>query len=131
MYQDRAALAATFKTKGNTAYAGKKFDVAANLYTLAIDVAPKPEPVYYSNRAACKCVCDNQPPLMFYAGYVNMTPPKLELVVVDCDEALKLDPNYVKALNRRAMALEGLHRYIEALRGRSSTSAAATPLTPR
>ncbi|KAJ7485131.1 hypothetical protein B0H11DRAFT_2018236 [Mycena galericulata] len=99
--EDRSALAATFKTKGNAAYSNKKFAVAANLYTLAIDVSPKPEPVYYSNRAAC---------------YVNMTPPKHELVVQDCDEALKLDPNYVKALNRRAMALEGLHRYIEALR---------------
>ncbi|KAJ7079367.1 hypothetical protein C8R43DRAFT_1053150 [Mycena crocata] len=98
---DRTALAASFKTKGNAAYSTKKFAVAARLYTLAIDVSPKPEPVYYSNRAAC---------------YVNMTPPKLELVVEDCDEALKLDPTYVKALNRRAMALEGLHRYIEALR---------------
>ncbi|KAJ7705649.1 hypothetical protein B0H16DRAFT_701526 [Mycena metata] len=99
--EERSALAASFKTKGNTAYAAKKFAVAARLYTLAIDVSPKPEPVYYSNRAAC---------------YVNMTPPKHELVVQDCDEALKLDPNYVKALNRRAMALEGLHRYIEGLR---------------
>ncbi|KAJ7640366.1 hypothetical protein DFH06DRAFT_1137820 [Mycena polygramma] len=99
--EERTALAASFKTKGNLAYSSKKFDVAAGLYTLAIDVSPKPEPVYYSNRAAC---------------YVNMTPPKHELVVQDCDEALKLDPNYVKALNRRAMALEALHRYIEALR---------------
>ncbi|KAJ7027553.1 hypothetical protein C8F04DRAFT_90544 [Mycena alexandri] len=99
--EERSTLAASFKTKGNTAYAAKKFAVAARLYTLAIDVSPKPEPVYYSNRAAC---------------YVNMTPPKHELVVQDCDEALKLDPNYVKALNRRAMALEGLHRYIEGLR---------------
>ncbi|KAJ7860516.1 hypothetical protein B0H13DRAFT_2237370 [Mycena leptocephala] len=96
--EDRSTLAASFKSKGNAAYSSKKFAVAARLYTLAIDVAPKPEPVYYSNR------------------YVNMTPPKHELVVQDCDEALKLDPNYVKALNRRAMALEGLHRYIEALR---------------
>ena len=46
-----------------------------------------------------------------------MVPPKHDLVVQDCDEALKLDIAYVKALNRRAMALEGLERYEEALRG--------------
>ncbi|KAJ7641549.1 ADP/ATP carrier receptor [Roridomyces roridus] len=99
--EERTALAASFKSKGNGAYSTKKFDAAAELYTIAIEITPKPEPVYYSNRAAC---------------YVNMTPPKLDLVVQDCDEALKLDPNYVKALNRRAMAFEGLHQYTEALR---------------
>ena len=55
-------------------------------------------------------------------GYVNMSPPKHELVVADCDAALKLDANYVKALNRRATALEGLHRYEESLRGALPTS---------
>lgn len=53
------------------------------------------------------------------SGYVSMAPPKYDLVVKDCDEALRLDSNYVKALNRRAVALEGLERYEEALRGQS------------
>ncbi|TFY55102.1 hypothetical protein EVG20_g9442, partial [Dentipellis fragilis] len=33
-----------------------------------------------------------------------------ELVVADCDAALKLDAHYIKALNRRATALEALER---------------------
>lgn len=52
-------------------------------------------------------------------GYVNMKPPQTERVVADCDEALKLDKGYLKALNRRATALETLHRYEESLRGMS------------
>ena len=39
------------------------------------------------------------------------------MVVRDTDEALKRDPQYVKALNRRANALEALDRLPEALRG--------------
>lgn len=61
--------------------------------------------MFYSNRAAC---------------YINLTPPEYEKVVVDCDEALKLDSTYVKALNRRATALESLDRHEEALRGMST-----------
>ncbi|KAI6008909.1 hypothetical protein F5J12DRAFT_58110 [Pisolithus orientalis] len=45
-----------------------------------------------------------------------MSPPQFELVVEDCDAALWHDPNYIKALNRRANALEALGRYAEALR---------------
>ncbi|KAG5636022.1 hypothetical protein H0H81_009373 [Sphagnurus paluster] len=99
--EERARLAATFKEKGNSAYKERRYAQAAVLYTRAIEVTPKPEPVFYSNRAAC---------------YVNMQPPQHALVVEDCDEALKLDSNYVKALNRRAIALEGLDRFEEALR---------------
>jgi len=99
--KSRSKVAASFKAKGNAAYQARNFEEAAELYTRAIQVSPKPEPVFYSNRAAC---------------YVNMTPPKHDLVINDCDEALKLDPKYVKALNRRGLALEGLEKYQEALR---------------
>lgn len=51
------------------------------------------------------------------SGYINMTPPKYQEVVEDCDAALKLDSKYLKALNRRAMAFEGLEKWEEALRG--------------
>ena len=51
-------------------------------------------------------------------GYVNMEPPQYDLVIADCDEALKLDVMYIKTLNRRGMALESLQRYEEALRGK-------------
>lgn len=39
----------------------------------------------------------------------------------DCDAALALDRKYLKALNRRATALEVLERYEEALRGTPSS----------
>ncbi|KAH9961975.1 mitochondrial outer membrane translocase receptor TOM70 [Russula dissimulans] len=98
---ERKALAGTLKQKGNDAYQARKFDIAVQFYTRAIAVSPQPEPVFYSNRAAC---------------YVSMEPPQHEKVVADCDEALKLDSRYVKALNRRATALEALERYEDALR---------------
>ncbi len=53
----------------------------------------------------------------FKPGYMNMTPAQHEFVVQDCTEAIKLDSKYVKALNRRALALENLGRYQEALIG--------------
>ncbi|KIM44329.1 hypothetical protein M413DRAFT_25750 [Hebeloma cylindrosporum] len=98
--EERAKVATSFKTKGNAAYQARDFTAAADLYTRAIQVAPR-EPVFYSNRAAC---------------YINVTPPKFDLVLQDCDAALALDSKYIKALNRRATALEGLQRWEEALR---------------
>ncbi|KAF7789169.1 hypothetical protein EIP86_000106 [Pleurotus ostreatoroseus] len=99
--EERAKVAASLKSKGNAAYPQKQYAKAAAYYTKAIDVTPKPEPVYFSNRAAC---------------YANMQPPQNEHVVEDCDEALRLDPRYVKALNRRATALEALGRFEDSLR---------------
>ncbi|KAJ4493651.1 hypothetical protein C8J55DRAFT_533293 [Lentinula edodes] len=105
--EERSRIAGLFKAQGNDAYKSRDFATAAKLYSRAIETTPKAEPVFYSNRAAC---------------YMNMAPPKYELVVQDCDEAIKLDPNYVKALNRRAMALEALEQYSEALRDFTATT---------
>ncbi|CAG7854781.1 Mitochondrial import receptor subunit tom70 AltName: Full=72 kDa mitochondrial outer membrane protein; AltName: Full=Mitochondrial import receptor for the ADP/ATP carrier; AltName: Full=Mitochondrial precursor proteins import receptor; AltName: Full=Translocase of outer membrane tom70 [Serendipita indica DSM 11827] len=99
--RERTKRATALKTKGNTAYQQRQFAKAAQLYTQAIEMAVVPEAVFYSNRAAC---------------YVNYSPPQHERVVADCDEALKLDPTYIKALNRRATALEALGRLEEAVR---------------
>ncbi|KAG8849648.1 TOM (translocase of outer membrane) complex component [Tulasnella sp. 330] len=99
--ETRKIRAQEYKARGNTAYQQRKFPLAIELYTRAIEVAVEPEAVYYSNRAAC---------------YMNVSPPQNEQVVSDCDAALKLDSTYAKALNRRANALEALGRDEEALR---------------
>jgi import receptor subunit TOM70 len=67
---------------------------------------------------------------MDVAGYVNVTPPKHNLVNVDCDEAPKLDAGYVKALNRRALALEELEKYEESLQGGFFSMSSTIELTP-
>lgn len=51
--QERVKQAASLKTRGNSLYQARKFEQAVDLYTQAIAVSPRPEPVFYSNRAAC------------------------------------------------------------------------------
>ena len=76
--------------------------------------------MYYSNRGACKCTGNlaSGGVLTITQGYMNMKPPKFELIIEDCDKAISLNKDYVKAINRRANALEALDRLEEALRGR-------------
>jgi import receptor subunit TOM70 len=119
----RAKAAASLKAKGNTAYQARSFETAAEFYTRAIAVSPKAEPVFYSNRAACSSSHSNSSRIRVAvsnyvncSGYVNMSPPQHDLVVRDCDIALQLDKTYIKALNRRAAAHEGLNQLQEALR---------------
>ncbi|KAG8905007.1 TOM (translocase of outer membrane) complex component [Tulasnella sp. 403] len=100
-HSERTARAQAYKARGNQAYQHKKFSQAIDLYTRAIEVASAPEAVYFSNRAAC---------------YMNLQPAEYEKAVTDCDEALKRDPTYIKALNRRGTALDALKRDEEALR---------------
>ncbi|KAL4402989.1 TOM (translocase of outer membrane) complex component [Malassezia pachydermatis] len=85
----REAVAQYLKGLGNKAYTDKKYEDAIAKYTKAIAAAPSA--VFFSNRAAC---------------YSNLGRP--EKVIEDCNEALKLEHAYVKALNRRAVATEQL-----------------------
>ncbi|KAK2074294.1 hypothetical protein P8C59_008511 [Phyllachora maydis] len=93
---ERKRYAGKLKELGNKSYGAKDWERAIHLYTLAI--LCKPEAVYYSNRAAC-----------------YNADGKWDKVVEDTTAALNLEPQYVKALNRRGSAYENLGKYSEAL----------------
>lgn len=84
------------KAAGNKAYGSKSYNEAIELYGKAI--VCKPDPIFYSNRAAC------------YNAMSNW-----EKVIEDTTAAIALDSEYVKALNRRANAYEQSEMYSEAL----------------
>ncbi|KAL8940698.1 MAG: hypothetical protein Q9216_002685 [Gyalolechia sp. 2 TL-2023] len=94
--QDRLEYATKLKVAGNKAYGDKSYNDAIDLYGKAI--LCKPDPIFYSNRAAC------------YNALGNW-----DKVVEDTTAALALDSEYVKALNRRANAYEHLEKFSEAL----------------
>jgi import receptor subunit TOM70 len=88
------------KEKGNKLFVAKKYTEAIAAYTEAIRF--KADPIYYSNRAAC---------YSFLGHYSS--------VIADTNEALALDPMYIKAINRRAIAYEKEQRWDKALYGKS------------
>lgn len=94
--QTRKDYAGKLKAAGNKAYGSKDYNRAIELYGKAIIC--KPDPIFYSNRAAC---------------YNIMS--QWDNVVEDTSAALAMDSAYVKALNRRAIAYEHLEKYSEAL----------------
>ncbi|GAB7358783.1 hypothetical protein MBLNU230_g4009t1 [Neophaeotheca triangularis] len=94
--QERKDYAGKLKAAGNKAYGSKDYNRAINLYGQAI--LCKADPVFYSNRAAC---------------YNALS--EWDKVVADTTAAINLDPEYVKALNRRANAYEQSERFSEAL----------------
>jgi import receptor subunit TOM70 len=94
--QERKDYAAKLKAAGNTAYGSKDYNKAIQLYGKAI--LCKPDPIFYSNRAACYNALG-----------------QWEKVIEDTTAAINLDNEYVKALNRRANAYEHLEKFSEAL----------------
>ncbi|RDL37564.1 Mitochondrial protein-like protein import receptor tom70 [Venustampulla echinocandica] len=94
--QERKDYAGKLKAAGNTAYGSKDFDTAIHLYGKAI--LCKPDPIFYSNRAACYNALG-----------------QWEKVIEDTTAAINLNNEYVKALNRRANAYEHLEKFSEAL----------------
>ncbi|PHH67529.1 hypothetical protein CDD80_766 [Ophiocordyceps camponoti-rufipedis] len=94
--QERDGHAAKLKQAGNKAYGDKAYNRAIDLYSRAI--LCKPDPVFYSNRAAC------------YSAMSDW-----DKVVEDTTAAINMDPYYVKAINRRATAYEHQKKYSDAL----------------
>ncbi|KAI7516032.1 hypothetical protein KC316_g21250, partial [Hortaea werneckii] len=94
--QDRKDYAAKLKAAGNKSYGSKDYNRAIDLYGQAIIC--KADPVFYSNRAACWNALGNW-----------------QKVIEDTTAAVNLDPEYVKALNRRANAYEQDGKFSEAL----------------
>lgn len=110
------AKAEKFKEQGNTHFSQKDYIEATYYYTNGIDMyaiscsrltprLPKKNKltaILYSNRAAC-----------FFAQ------EEWQKTVDDATKALEIDPNYTKALFRRATAYEHLKDYVKALEGRT------------
>lgn len=100
--EDRQKEALRHKNLGNKYFQGRRFEKAIECYTKAINVSPDSDAentsVFFCNRAACYSSLDN-----FHEA------------VKDCDEALKLNKTYVKALNRRAFAHEKVESFELAL----------------
>ncbi|KAF7556224.1 hypothetical protein G7046_g6363 [Stylonectria norvegica] len=94
--EQRDEYALKLKASGNKAYGDKAYNKAITLYSEAI--LCKPDPVFYSNRAACHSAMS-----------------EWDQVIEDTTAAINMDPEYVKAINRRATAYEHQKKYSEAL----------------
>lgn len=86
-----------FKNKGNEHFKSKNYPKALLLYTDAI-AAKGDEAIAYSNRAIC---------LIHLKRYYE--------AIEDCDKALIIDKNFIKAYYRRALAQRELFRFKKAL----------------
>ncbi|XP_074656348.1 sperm-associated antigen 1-like isoform X2 [Tubulanus polymorphus] len=85
------------KNKGAEHVKKSEFDQAADCYTECIHLFPR-RAVSFTNRALC---------------YLRTNKP--DLVVADCDRALELEPENVKAYFRRAQAKKMLKDYLSSL----------------
>lgn len=84
------------KEEGNRRFQSKDYHGAMDNYEQALRLTPRNHPdraVFHSNRAAC---------------LMQMKPVQYEAVVRECSLALEARPRFVRALFRRARALEAL-----------------------
>ncbi|CDS43230.1 Tetratricopeptide repeat protein 1 [Echinococcus multilocularis] len=100
--EHRKLKAIDLKEDGNSKFRENFFEDALLLYTTALDTCPlkfsDERAKIYSNRALCHS----------HLG-------SLKAALTDCDEALKLNPNYLRCLIRRADLRESADRLTEAL----------------
>lgn len=84
------------KDQGNQFLKEQKFDEAIESYTKAIELDNQ-NAVFFSNRAQVHIKLENY-----------------GLAIADCDEALKIDPNMIKAYYRKGVSLMAILKYKEA-----------------
>jgi len=95
-------LAKREKERGNVLFRTKTFDRALAAYSSALSCTPPEEEALKSALFANKAAC-----------YLHLE--LWEDVVRECDDCLRIDDEYVKALLRRAKAYEMLEKYQEAV----------------
>ncbi|KAF8796079.1 tetratricopeptide repeat protein 1-like [Argiope bruennichi] len=117
--------AVALKNKGNDCFKNADYKEAVNLYTQALNTCPlkyqNDRSILYANRAAARISLD-----------------KKEEAVLDCNKAIELNPNYLKALIRRAQlhkkmdnlerALEDYQKIVELDRNNAEARAACATL---
>lgn len=92
------------KEEGNKRFQAKDFVGALQQYDNALKLTPKTHPeraVFHSNRAACM---------------MQMKPIDYDSVISECTMALQVQPRFVRALLRRARALEAVCKYEMAIK---------------
>lgn len=75
------------KNLGNEEYGRGNYDTAIDLYTKAIEMDDT-NPIFFSNRAQA-----------------HLTLGNFEQAIEDCDSALKIDQQFIKAYFRKALAV--------------------------
>ncbi|OIW14015.1 hypothetical protein TanjilG_09366 [Lupinus angustifolius] len=91
------------KEEGNSRFQNKDYVGALQQYENALKLTPKTHPdraVFHSNRAAC---------------LMQMKPIDYETVIAECTLALQVQPQFVRALLRRARAFEAVGKYETAM----------------
>lgn len=101
--EEQKIEAELMKNDGNECFKDYKFEDAMKLYSEALNTCPlkysKSRAILFANRAAAKMNLD-----------------KKEEAVLDCNKAIELDPDYLKAILRRAQLhqrLDNLERCLE------------------
>jgi len=93
-----ALRAEALKMEGNGAHQAKEYEKAIKLYSQAIELDPA-NPIYYNNRAAAKIELKDYKSAM-----------------LDCQEALSIDPKFAKAFARIGNCFLRLGNFFEARR---------------